>query len=222
MHHILDSITFYQVIHGVRSFDMSKLIFSIFLRCELRNYVWYQILENYPHDKCCTSHQLCVKFYGIFFFFTKHFNSRNSKRKPRLTLHLCRHKVAGITAVFPSFLNLPTSIHIGLFPAVGCDVSTYWTCRSIMYITALRLFDCRKFLNNEGSCYHEPWYRHGYCHYKNMRVVQSLLERWSLWASCQICKIAGWHAPGMPPTLSTPVRISDPDMHHGTCVTHVP
>ena len=48
MHHILDSITFYQVIHGVRSFDMSKLIFRIFLRCELRNCIWYQILENYP------------------------------------------------------------------------------------------------------------------------------------------------------------------------------
>ena len=48
VHHILDSITFYQVIHGVRSFDMSKLIFRIFLRCELRNCIWYQILENYP------------------------------------------------------------------------------------------------------------------------------------------------------------------------------
>ena len=30
------------------------------------------------------------------------------------------------------------------------------------------------------------------------------------------------HAPGMPGTFSLPPRISDPDMHHGTCVTHVP
>ena len=30
------------------------------------------------------------------------------------------------------------------------------------------------------------------------------------------------HAPGMPGTFSTPPRVSDPDMHHGTCVTHVP
>ena len=30
------------------------------------------------------------------------------------------------------------------------------------------------------------------------------------------------HAPGMPGTFSPPPRISDPDMHHGTCVTHVP
>ena len=30
------------------------------------------------------------------------------------------------------------------------------------------------------------------------------------------------HAPGMPGTFSPLPRISDPDMHHGTCVTHVP
>ena len=30
------------------------------------------------------------------------------------------------------------------------------------------------------------------------------------------------HAPGMPGTFSPPPRISDPDMHHGTCVKHVP
>ena len=30
------------------------------------------------------------------------------------------------------------------------------------------------------------------------------------------------HAPGMPGTFSPPPPFSDPDMHHGTCVTHVP
>ena len=30
------------------------------------------------------------------------------------------------------------------------------------------------------------------------------------------------HASGMPGTFSPPPRESDPDMHHGTCVTHVP
>ena len=29
-------------------------------------------------------------------------------------------------------------------------------------------------------------------------------------------------APGMPGTFSPPPLVSDPDMHHGTCVTHVP
>ena len=30
------------------------------------------------------------------------------------------------------------------------------------------------------------------------------------------------HAPGMPGTFSPPPRVSDLDMHHGTCVMHVP
>ena len=30
------------------------------------------------------------------------------------------------------------------------------------------------------------------------------------------------HAPVMPGTFSPPTRASDPDMHHGTCVTQVP
>ena len=30
------------------------------------------------------------------------------------------------------------------------------------------------------------------------------------------------HAPGMPGTFSLPPRVSNPDMHHGTCVTNVP
>ena len=30
------------------------------------------------------------------------------------------------------------------------------------------------------------------------------------------------HAPGIPGTFSPPPRVSDPDMYHGTCVTHVP
>ena len=29
------------------------------------------------------------------------------------------------------------------------------------------------------------------------------------------------HAPGMPGTFSPPLWVSDPDTHHGTCVTHV-
>ena len=30
------------------------------------------------------------------------------------------------------------------------------------------------------------------------------------------------HALGMPGTFSPPPQVSDPDMHHGSCVTHVP
>ena len=51
------------------------------------------------------------------------------------------------------------------------------------------------------------WWRHQHIHQ---------------WASCQISKIADAHAPGMLGTFSPPSRVIDPDMHHGTCVTHVP
>ena len=43
------------------------------------------------------------------------------------------------------------------------------------------------------------------------------------WASCQMHKLVGCASvrnAGV--TFSPPPRISDPDMHHGTCVTHVP
>ena len=39
-----------------------------------------------------------------------------------------------------------------------------------------------------------------------------------IYASWQIRKIAGAHASGMPGTFSPPPQVSDPDMHHGTCV----
>ena len=43
------------------------------------------------------------------------------------------------------------------------------------------------------------------------------------WASCQIRKkMRLAHAPGMPGTFSPTPRVSDPDIHNGTCVTHVP
>ena len=42
------------------------------------------------------------------------------------------------------------------------------------------------------------------------------------WASCQIRKLRVAHAPEMPGTFSPPPGVRDPDMHHGTCVTHVP
>ena len=42
------------------------------------------------------------------------------------------------------------------------------------------------------------------------------------WASCQIRNIACCACAGIAGTFSHPPRISDPDMHHGTCVTHVP
>ena len=62
---------------------------------------------------------------------------------------------------------------------------------------------------------------------KNMAVYDDVMATdfvldFFPWASCQIRKIAGAHAPGMPGTFSPSPQLNDPDMHHGTCVTHVP
>ena len=57
----------------------------------------------------------------------------------------------------------------------------------------------------------------------NLNVkIASFVAIHATWASCQIRKIAGAHARGMPGTFSPSPQVSDPDMHHGTCVTHVP
>ena len=42
------------------------------------------------------------------------------------------------------------------------------------------------------------------------------------WASCHIRKMAGCACTGNAGNAFPPSRVSDPDMHHGTCVTHVP
>ena len=56
-------------------------------------------------------------------------------------------------------------------------------------------------------------YRRGSYHY-----IPHVSQR----GSCQILQITSAHAPGMPGTFSPPPRVSHPDMHHGTCVTHMP
>ena len=42
------------------------------------------------------------------------------------------------------------------------------------------------------------------------------------WPLIRYIKLWVAHAPRLPGTFSPPTRVSDPDMHHGTCVTHVP
>ena len=49
-----------------------------------------------------------------------------------------------------------------------------------------------------------------------------ILRRPPAWASCLIRKSAGCACARNAGTDSLPPRVSDLDMHHGTCVTHVP
>ena len=51
-------------------------------------------------------------------------------------------------------------------------------------------------------------------------AIQSMTP--SEWASCQVRKIAGCACAGDVGTFSPPPQVNDPDMHHDTCVMHMP
>ena len=53
--------------------------------------------------------------------------------------------------------------------------------------------------------------------HKEMQFTKSVLHILLKCASCQLRTIVG-----MPGMFSPTPRVSDPDMHHGTCVAHVP
>ena len=63
--------------------------------------------------------------------------------------------------------------------------------------------------------------RRSFCLFPNMLGGYSHLPA-TCWASYQIRKIAGCTCAGNAGNVSPSPRVSDPDMHHGTCVTHVP
>ena len=55
-------------------------------------------------------------------------------------------------------------------------------------------------------------------HWDNRRITLRLPHE----PLARYVKLRVAHAPGMPGTFSPPPWVSDPDMHHGTCATHVP
>ena len=93
-------------------------------------------------------------------------------------------------------------------------------CRRVLYFA---LNHTNKLCNSWNAVWN-PW-------------VQSLFLHSQQWPPCSPCmhgpltryvKFRVAHAPGMPGTFSPPSRfqgkplLSDPGMHHGKCVTHVP
>ena len=55
-------------------------------------------------------------------------------------------------------------------------------------------------------------------------TVNITIELQTVWHGplARYVKLRVAHAPGMPGWFSPTPRVGDPDMHHGTCVTHVP
>ena len=70
-------------------------------------------------------------------------------------------------------------------------------------------------LNAPSSQYHYRSNMHAFrLHVQWRCVMHGPLTRY--------VKLRVAHATGMPGTPSPPPQVSDPNMHHGTCVTHVP
>ena len=73
------------------------------------------------------------------------------------------------------------------------------------------------------------WFRDAACFLADMEFI-SVKRQTVFQVQTGLChgpltryvKLRVAHALGMPGTFSPPPRVSDPDMHHGTCVTHVP
>ena len=53
-------------------------------------------------------------------------------------------------------------------------------------------------------------------------MICNCIRCFSTWAFCQIRKWRVVQEPGMLGTSFSPPWVSDPNIHHGTCVTHVP
>ena len=94
-----------------------------------------------------------------------------------------------------------------------------WRLSNIMYIHIPMPQICRSFLSFQTA----DWYiNYGGCMvYIRSNTMDSNLI--SLHGSLtRYVKLRIAHAPGRPGTFSPSRWVSNPDMHHGTCVTHVP
>ena len=115
----------------------------------------------------------------------------------------CQTKELDLTAAFPE----PTANIVMYYQTLDCDVFAVIAAVAILFVMHVRT-------NVNKKVWWTPFVAASH-------IIPLIRKRLS-WASCQIREIAGAHAPGMPRTFSPPPRVRDPDMHHGTCVTHVP
>ena len=105
--------------------------------------------------------------------------------------------------------TLPTDLRNCCVPCIGTMSFTLDGTRSVMKIVPPSV--------------QTNWLGKGSWHW---RAILWMLLAWSCHGPlARYVKLRVAHAPGMPGmpgTFSLPPQVSDPDMHHGTCVTHVP
>ena len=113
---------------------------------------------------------------------------------------LIRESIVIVVVIPPRYIAYKTFSSINL-TSMAHRTSGHWKCRNLSG-AEIGIFQDNLLVSRPGCfccctiCGHVPL----------ARYVQLLVS----------------HAPGMPGTFSPPLRVSDPDMHHGMSVTHVP
>ena len=84
---------------------------------------------------------------------------------------------------------------------------------------------CQIWLSREtasGFSSHAPFWIYGEQHFISQTLHSCGIRKHFYGPLTRCAELRVAHAPGMPGTFSPPSRVGDPDMQHGTCVTHVP
>ena len=118
---------------------------------------------------------------------------------------------------FPISIRL---ISLALWQSNDCPSASKATLMNMdeyfMWIHYERLHNHNKAKHNKTVCI----YLGIYCIYDPIYPIPC--DRSCHGPLARYVKLQIAHAPGMPGTFTLPLLNSDPDMHHGTCVTHVP
>ena len=105
------------------------------------------------------------------------------------------------------------SIRVILFMCVLVSIFVLSTCLCMLFVSNL---DIR--LELVYMCSVQIWSKPN--HSFSFNKLSHLISSHGLLAWYVKLRVA--HAPWIPGTFSPPPRVNDPDMHHGTCMTHVP
>ena len=124
--------------------------------------------------------------------------------------HLCDDSVA-------VYINWHLSSEIDIQNAYSCSKRKCFDLRLLIYLLIAWHWNIR---TKPQGCYMSNFATRGEGAFNRLIHIIHYPARHRPLVRCVKLRVA--HAPGMPGTFSPPPRVSDPDMHHGTCVTHVP
>ena len=123
----------------------------------------------------------------------------------------------GVRCTKASFVNIPVEEFLFFAKYLLSSLDTF------SYLTGFNAAELRRHLSNMGVVYNRwpvlwQWWK--IKRITKWKTPSQIYSRHRPLA--RYVKLRAAHAPGMPGTFSTSPWVSDPDMHHGTCVMHGP